>query len=348
MRATAALHRRHTWAALAMLTAVVAASAALAHVVEAGTGSSDPWILRGNSGVDVLSPTGLDAALCAIRPALSRSARRDVDRSLAVACRTLVRYPPTSIWVRTGVTVAPSLASSLRSHAELYQAPTPLNARIRAWLEDRGALVPDLREPLEFAVVSAVSYSADWWIPLQSKLIREFHGRHGTSRQAFVKGVNGAWLERYGKCERVVAPLKDGGHVIFSKVGNDARLVSPCIGRAISAGPHRVVRIAFPVLHIHREHSIRALVEQAGMGELFDPRRSPFSPLERGVALSDIVQVVELGLNGQGVRVRATTIGNIPLGVPHATGFVAFDVPFVVRVIDPSGSDVAVLIVNDL
>jgi hypothetical protein len=84
------------------------------------------------------------------------------------------------------------------------------------------------------------------------------------------------------------------------------------------------------------------------MGELFDPRRSPFSPLERGVALSDIVQVVELGLNGQGVRVRATTIGNIPLGVPHATGFVAFDVPFVVRVIDPSGSDVAVLIVNDL
>lgn len=337
---------RQLWITSAVLAAAVAVSAATAHVVEAA--SSDPWTLRTTTGIDVISPIGLDAALCAIRPALSRSALRNVDRSLATTCRTLARYPPTSIWVGTGVTIAPSLAASLRSHAELYQAPVPLNARIRAWLEHQGALVPELREPLDFAVVSAVSYSGDWWIPLQSKRIREFHGRRGTSRQAFVEGTNGAWLERYGTCERVVAPLKDGGHVILSRVRNGTVAASLCIGRAISARPYKVVRIAFPIVHIRREHSLKSLVEKAGMEDLFDPRRSPFSALQRGSALSDIVQAVEVGLDGQGVRVRATTLGNIPAGVPHATGFVIFDVPFVVRVVDPSGRDVAMMIVNDL
>jgi hypothetical protein len=70
--------------------------------------------------------------------------------------------------------------------------------------------------------------------------------------------------------------------------------------------------------------------------------------LERDIALTDIVQAVEVGLDGRGVSVRATTIGDIPAGVPHATGFVIFDVPFVARVLDPSGRDVAVVTVNDL
>jgi hypothetical protein len=299
---------------------------------------------------DVISPVGVESVLCALSPVMSPPARAQVDAALGGACASFRNYSPVSIWLGKGPAYQKDVIDALKRHADVFLRPVPLNADIDAWVAQRGGLRVHVSEPLRFAAVSALVYSAGWQFPVNQRLSKAgtFHGRDRETTVTFMTGT-GARLVRDGSCERTSIPFSDGGELRLATIS--AGLTSAaveCVARSDMPGRSTVVRYTIPRLLRRGQNDLTARLKRTGITELFSAAAQPFSKLERGLNLDEVLQATELRVDEEGVGVRATTIADTILGAPHTTRTVVFDRPFALEVVDKHHAPLAIGVMHDL
>lgn|GEM_PF-2890763 len=322
---------------------------------------ADPWaspavsdrvllgLLSTTADTDIVSPAGIDAVLCALVPVMSDSARRQRRAALQSECRPQPAYIARSIWFDRSIAVDSRAASLLRPNAELFFEPGPVNAGIGRWLDAHHALRVPLRRPVLFASVSALDYARGWQYPFNhvDPLPFVFHGRKRDERVRFLAGRQFASVGDRS-CVRGVMPLQDGGAVLVTAIGSaPVSTAVRCLSRALD--PRTLVNAYFfiPQLKLRSTSSILERLKRLGLTDIFDVRTNPFPKLFRR-DVGEALQAAELTMDWMGIRVRATTIVDVPLSGPKFEAVVAYDHPFALRVVDDRGTTVAVALVNDL
>lgn len=306
-------------------------------------------LLSTTADTDIVSPAGIDAVLCALVPVMSESARRQRRAASESECRPAPAYIAQSIWFDRNLPVDPRAASLLRPNAEVFFEPGPVNAGIGRWLDAHHALPVPLRRPLLFASVSALDYARGWTFPFNHIDPRPFVF-HGRKRDERVRFLAGRQLASVGDrtCVRGVMPLSDGGAVFVTAIGSaPVSAAVRCLSRELN--PKTLVNAYFfiPQLTLRRTSSILERLKRLGLTDIFDAGTNPFPKLFKR-DIGEAIQAVELTMDWKGIRVRATTIVDTPLGVPPSEAVVAYDHPFALRVVDERGTTVAIALVNDL
>jgi hypothetical protein len=311
---------------------------------------ADARLLAVSAPSDLISPVGVESVLCALAPVMTSPARAEVDAALGIACGTFQDYSPVSVWLEQGPAYRKDATDALQRHAEVFVRPVPLNADIAAWVAQRGGLRVHVSEPLRFAAVSALVYSAAWQFPVNRRLSKpgKFHGRDRETTVTFMTGT-GARVVRDGSCERTSIPLSDGGELRLAIIGAGlTNAAVQCIARDDMLGRATVVRYTMPRLLRQGQNDLTTRLKRLGITDLFSTKKEPFSRLERGLKLDEVLQATELRVDEEGVGVRATTIADTILGAPHTTGMVVFDRPFALEVVDKHHAPLAIGVMHDL
>ena len=305
-------------------------------------------LLATGTDSDVVSPAGIDAALCAVVPVMSAAVQRQRRAASERDCGPAPAYVADSLWIERSEHVSSDAEELLRARTELHRDPAPISVPIERWLDDHHALRVPLGEPLSLVLLSALDYGRSWGKPFAANKIVTFRGKRRTVRAPFLRGWQFASVVDRS-CVRAVMILADGGYVMLAALGSRSPAVAfHCLNRAVHPEAFRNATVTVPKLYLKRSESIRDRLERLGFRDAFDPSKSPFPKLWRSAALHHAIQAAELTLDENGIRVRATTMFDIPLGVPRMEWHLTYDRPFAMRVVDPDGVTVAVAIVNDL
>ncbi len=298
---------------------------------------------------DVVSPAGVESALCALAPVMSRTAAAQIDAVLGIPCRTFADALPVSIWLERGPAYRAGAIAALKQHADVFTRPLPLNAEIAAWVARHGGIEVPVSRPVRFAAVSVLVYSRPWLFPPNQRLSKRgtFHGRDRETAVTFMTGV-GAGTVRAGVCERTSVPLDDGGELRLATIGSDTASALRCVVRKAPLGPATRASYTLPRLMRRGQNDLTSLLKRIGITELFSSAAQPLSRLERGLSLDEVLQATEFRVDEAGVGVRATTVADTILGAPRVDTTVVFDHPFVFAVIDKHQASLAIGVINDL
>jgi len=331
---------------IAALTVALSISP-LAPFPAGATSNPKPW-LPPVAKTSVISRLGVETSLCALRPAMSAAAASEIEHVVDFSCKPAPAYVAESLWLPSAWSLTPLLEARLRASAEIYRGFPPFNAAIGRWLDDHQALPLPSQEPIVFAAVSVIGYTAAWAFPNVIVEPGRFHGLHGSKTVPFLHGHVGV-LEDLPACRRVAIPLRDGGHVLLTKLTTAARL-QPCMDAPLEPrSPANGARVTFPEVELKQGWQLASLLETLGIRSIFDGSRAPFPGLGRNVAASDIGQSVLMRLDQFGVEVKATTVTDFVLyGGGQTPHHVIFDSPFAVRILDANGNDVADAVVTDI
>jgi hypothetical protein len=150
-------------------------------------------------------------------------------------------------------------------------------------------------------------------------------------------------------CRRVAIDLRDGGHVLLTKLTGPARLQRCMDARIEPRSSANGARVAFPEVELKASQGLAELLKQLGIRSIFEPSKAPFPGLGSKVAASEIDQSVLMRLDQYGVEVKATTVTDFALyggGMTQHT--VVFESPFAVRVLDARGNDLADAVITDI
>jgi len=306
-------------------------------------------LLETRADSDVVSPAGIDAALCALVPVMSDAVRRQRRNASERDCGPAPAYVTASLWIEQSERINPDAETLLRARTELHRDPAPISALIDRWLDDHHALHVPLAEPLALVSISALDYGRPWANPFFAmRNLGTFRGKQRIVRVRFLQGWQ--FESPVGpSCVRGVMLTADGGYVMLAELGSRPPAVAfHCLGHAVMPRKLKIAFVTLPRLHLSRTASIRERLQRLGFRDAFDPAAEPFPKLWRGAALHHAIQAAELDLDENGIRVRATTMFDIPLGVPRSKLHLTYDRPFAMRVVDAGGTTVAVAIVNDL
>ncbi len=306
-------------------------------------------LLATGTDSDVVSPAGIDAALCALVPVMSTAVQRQRRAASERDCGPAPAYVADSLWIEQSEHVSADAEDLLRAQTELHRDPAPISVPIERWLEEHHALHVPLAEPLALVLISALDYGRPWSKPFfAAKDVATFRGKRRTVRAPFLRGWQFASVVDRS-CVRAVMILADGGYVMLAGLGSRSPSVAfHCLNRAVHPDAFRNATVTVPRLSLKRSESIRDRLERLGFRDAFDPSKQPFPKLWRSAALHHAIQAAELTLDENGIRVRATTEFDIPLGVPRMEWHLTYDRPFAIRVVDAGGTTVAIAVVNDL
>ncbi len=299
---------------------------------------------------DVFSPAGVESALCALAPVMSRTAAAQIDNALRIPCRTFADSLPVSIWLERGPAYRANAIAALKRHAEVFTRPLPLNAEIAAWVARHGGIEVAVSQPVRFAAVSVLVYSRQWQFPPNQRLSKRgtFHGRDRETAVTFMTGV-GAGIVRAGMCERTSIPLDEGGELRLATIGSDtASAALSCVLRGAGFGRATQAQYTLPRLLLRGQNDLTSRLKRIGITELFSSAAQPLPRLERGLSLDEVLQATEVRVDEAGVGVRATTVADTILGAPRVDTTVVFDHAFVFAVLDKHQARLAIGVINDL
>lgn len=299
---------------------------------------------------DVVSPAGVESALCALTPVMSQTALAQIHDALGTPCQVFTGTLPVSIWLERGAAYRADGIAALERHAEVFMRPLPLNADIAAWVARHGGIQVAGSQPIRFAAVSVLVYSRPWLFPINERLSkrRTFHGRDRETAVTFMTGV-GARTIRAGTCEWTGIPLDEGGELRLAAIGtNPASAALSCVVRAAKFGRATRAQYTLPRLLLRGQNDLTSRLRRIGITELFSTAAEPLPRLERGLSLDEVLQATEVRVDEAGVGVRATTEAETILGAPRVDTTVVFDRPFVFAVFDKHQTRLAIGVVNDL
>ncbi|MGD1067935.1 MAG: serpin family protein [Vulcanimicrobiaceae bacterium] len=299
--------------------------------------------------VAVVSPLGLDAALCALRPALSAGAARQISAAREDVCADDERDVHASLWVPKATPLSESLATALRTRAELHQGMPPFNAPIAAWLHDHDVPPIQVPAPIALAAVSAVHYEHGWQIDITAATARPpFVGRTRTTSPHYL-GTSQAQTDNTAGCERTLLRTEGGGFVILTDARRDVRASAACVERPVTTIDPGPVSVLVPTLDLHSGSGLTAPLEHLGVADLFNGGANPMPKLAPHAAFGLVLQSVALRLDEHGISVKASTVFAIKMSIPQRPRReIVFDHPFVMRVVDGHGGTVALASIGDV
>jgi hypothetical protein len=298
----------------------------------------------------VISPLGIEASLCGLQPAMSREATSEVMAVLSAKCTAPPSYVSTSIWIPEYWSLSPQVAISISDYGQLERGAEPFNDSIGRWLANLGALPLSNGNPIVFASVSALKYSARWEFSNAGRAYPgPFHGLHRTRTVPFATNIRFATLDEFPECQRVAIDLADGGKVFLTSAIPTDRL-ERCFEEAQKPySKASSAAVSLPEVLLQSTTSLRGVLQEHGVRTIFRASSDPFPGLRSDQPLSDVDQSVRFRLDRNGVGVEATTVTDYALTgggiVPHR---IVFDKPFDVRVLDSIGNDVADATIDDV
>jgi Serpin (serine protease inhibitor) len=305
-------------------------------------------LLDGDRAADVISPAGVASALCSIAPATTGQAQRQLTAASGIDCARFSAFSPAAIWLPSGPAYDAAAIRDLRAHAEVFEDRPPFNAAVAAWTARRGGIPVHFAQPVVFAAVSVLDYSATWQFPVLRSDVRPgtFHGRDRSTNVTFISGI-GAGLQSDGGCERTTIRLAYRGALRLSKIAAGGLAAAQrCLSKDYRNW--RDVRYTVPRIATSGQSDLTLRLKRLGVTDIFTRAKNPFERLQRGLALSAVLQAAAFRLDETGVGIRATTAADTELGIPHPKAAVTFDVPFAFVVLDGKGTPEAAGVINDL
>lgn len=313
---------------------------------------SDAALLNQRADIDVVSPLGVDASFCALRPALSPNAARVLTAVRGDVCAQRITESWTAVWLDSSLPVQGRTLAGIESAAELHREKPPFGPSVQAWLRQHGVPAVPLHSGSVLTVANAVRYERDWRLRFKPKTLQKrFQGRRRAENVAFVSGESVAWRQRSADCDRVVIPLgnpKVDGVIVMAMIGPSFTNAFRCIDGAPSLSG-RITDVAFPRLRTVSSGPMTERLQRIGLSPIFEPAANPLGALAGRLAVSDIVQVTQFRLDQQGVSVRSSTVTDVVLApMRRAKSEVIFDRPFIFRIASTSGVTIAIGMVSDV
>jgi hypothetical protein len=317
-------------------------------VVVRGAPAREVELLDLDAPVDVVSPLGVDAALCALRPALSSAAARQVAIAREDVCADDSPDVHASLWVPVATPLSTALQSALSARAELHRGVPPFNAPIATWLHAHDVPPVVVPGPLGLSSVSAVHSEHGWQVDVEDAgPPRSFFGRGHMTQERFVR-TNYALSDRTAGCVRTLLRTDGGGFVVLANARGGAAEAARCVEGPVSTLDPGNVEALVPKLELRTGRELGGPLQRLGVTDLFDGRTNPMPQLAPHTAFNAVIQSVALHLDEHGISVEASTIIAMTLSPPHVSRQIVYDHPFVMRVVDRSGATVALGWIGDL